>query len=288
MAVPISVIIVSWNVKDKLRLCLKSLLTEEVKEIVVVDNNSADGSAEMVKHEFPQVTLLAQDKNLGFARGVNQGIINTTQDIILLLNPDTQVKTGSLSLVIEFFRKHQQAGIVGGQLLNHDGSIQLSVRRWPTFFSQLAVLLKLGYIFPSLLNNYLVKDFNYYQAQIVGQVSGAYFFINRQLIKDIGVMDENFFLWFEEVDYCKRVHEAGWQIWYVPQAVAQHISGASFKQLSHTRRQLLFGRSLSYFFHKHHSTTQWLIIKITTILVLLPALILDLSTVLWHLRIKQH
>ncbi len=288
MALPISVIIVSWNVKDKLRLCLKSLLAEEVQEIIVVDNNSADGSPQIVRQEFPQVILLAKEINFGFAAAVNQGIIRSTQEIILLLNPDTEVKPGALKLAILFFKEHQKAGIVGGRLFNSNGSIQKSVRRQPTLFSQVVVLLKLGYLLPRLLNNYLAQDFDYEKIQIVEQVSGAYFFINRKLIKDIGVMDENFFLWFEEVDYCKRAQDTDWEIWYVPEVTATHIAGASFRQLSHTKRQLIFNHSVSYFFRKHHSILTWLIIKICCLVALTQAWILDLISKLWHLETKQY
>ncbi|MFH1111642.1 MAG: glycosyltransferase family 2 protein [Patescibacteria group bacterium] len=272
----ISVIIVSWNVADKLRRCLKAVLSEQPYEVVVIDNASRDNTVAMVKNYFPTVKLIAAQENLGFAKACNQGLKKVSGDIILLLNPDTFVWGGGFNKVIDFFNEHKHIGIVGGQLINGHGVAQQSVRRLPTLWSQIAVLLKLGYLCPWLLNKYLIKDFNYNQDQEVEQVSGAFFYINKLALNEIGSFDESFWLWFEEVDLCKRAKEAGWQIWYAAQVKAENIGGASFKQLSHLERQKIFNNSLCYYFKKHSSRLSYFILRLLSPISLAQAVILDL------------
>ncbi|MFH1866799.1 MAG: glycosyltransferase family 2 protein [Patescibacteria group bacterium] len=276
MSSNLSVIIVSWNVRDKLRRCLQAVLAEKPFEILVIDNGSQDDSAEMVRQDFPKVKLITQSTNLGFAKASNMGIKQARGEIILLLNPDTEIYLGSLAAAIDFFQQNNKVGIVGGQLINEDSSIQASVRRLPLFWPQLVVLLKLRYLWPSLLNHYLMRNFNYHQLSQVEQVSGAFFFIKRELIEQIGYLDEKFWLWYEEVDYCKRAKDAWWQVWYLPQARAKHVGGTSFVQLTHLKRQRQFNKSMLWYFKKHHIFLSYAVLAILSPFSLLEAMIIDL------------
>lgn len=278
----ISVIIVSWNVRWLLRKCLSSVISEKPREIIVIDNNSSDGSAQMVKQEFPMVTLLAQTSNIGFARAANVGINKSSGDILLLLNPDASIKLHSLTAAEDFFIEHPQAGIMGGKILESNGQVQPSVRCLPSLWSQLVVLLKLGYLLPILLNKYLMKSFNYQSGSQVEQVSGAFFFIRRSVIKEIGIFNEIFWLWFEEVDYCARAVEADWQIWYWPQVEAKHTGGAGFSQLSHLARQRQFNKSVLHYFKIHGRFYAQGMLWLTSKISLIQAAILDLVSKFSH------
>lgn len=277
-----SVLIVSWNVREQLEDCLNSLRQAQPLEIIVVDNNSADGSAEMVSSIFPAVKLLKMSTNLGFAKAVNVAMAEARGEFFLLLNPDASIGQHSIISAEAFFDQNTKTGIVGGKLFDEAGNVQPSVRKLPSLFSQFVVLTKLQYILPFLLNNYLMKSFNYNLASPVEQVSGALFFIRRALWENIGKFDEGFWLWFEEVDYCARAHKNGWKVYYFPEASARHVGGSSFKQLSHAARQRQFNKSLLYYFKKHSQLHQVFILSLASLISLFQAKILDLSARIIH------
>lgn len=251
----ISVCIVSWNVRDDLRRCLASLANREECECIVVDNASHDGSQEMVAREFPNVQRIANQRNEGFSKAVNQAIQKAKGDILYVLNPDTVVFPDTLRNLQTFFDAHEQAGIVGTKILHPDGAIQKSVRAFPTFSSQFLVLLKLHNFFPNFgsVKKYYRWDMDYEQEQEVDQVMGASFAIRRESLRDIGMFDEKFWIWFEEVDLCKRAKNAGWKVYYTPTVVVRHEKGKSFAQVSRLKRQFWLERSMDYYFSKHHS-----------------------------------
>ncbi|MFH0804844.1 MAG: glycosyltransferase family 2 protein [Patescibacteria group bacterium] len=252
----VSIVIVSWRVRDLLRRCLQSLTNQTPRastEIFVVDNDSGDGSAEMVSIEFPHVKLIRNNRNLGFAAGCNQAIRRSTGRYILLLNPDTQVGERTIPDTISFAETRSDAGIIGCSIVQPDGTPQHSIRHFPSFRSQLLILLKLHNIFPNArsLKQYYWPDLNYAQTQAVDQVMGAFFLIRREVLSTIGLLDEHFFVWFEEVDFCKRAAMKNWKTYYFPGAVATHVKSASFSQLKPVERQLFFSRSMLYYFYKH-------------------------------------
>jgi hypothetical protein len=286
----LSVVIVTWNVRDYLEKCLDSLISTNLPqiprqaqdkffsnefEIFVVDNASTDGSVEMVREKFPQVHLIVNKENLGFAKANNQAIRKAKGEFILLLNPDTEFfssnqgiplrqladrdnKGGALEKMVKFMEIHPDCGIVGCKLLNSDGSLQPSVRRFPTLLSQVITLTKAPNIFPWLIKKYLGLDIDYNKTQEVDQIMGSFFMIRRKVIEQIGLLDENFWAWFEEVDYCKRAKKAGWKIYYYPEVEVIHHKGQSFSQLVNRQRQ--FNKSLLYYFKKHHSFFAWFIL----------------------------
>jgi GT2 family glycosyltransferase len=284
----LSIIIVSWNVSDLLKKCIDSIYkhTQGISfEVFVIDNASADKTAEMVKGSFGcksagarackragvksvpnPLYLISNQTNRGFAAANNQGIKKAKGDYILLLNPDTELKEDSLTKMVNFMKNRPQCGIAGCHLLNPDGSAQDSVRGFPGFLDQTLILLKFHHIFPHffVFRRYLYQNFDYEKESSVDQVMGAAFMIRRQVIKQIGLLDENFFIWFEEVDYCLRAKSAGWQIVYTPTTSIIHHFGQSFKQVMTVKKQKIWNKSLRYYFLKHHSLLEYVMISILT------------------------
>jgi hypothetical protein len=255
-----SVVIVSWNVRKALQDCLESIFrlpnSEQPREVYVIDNASTDGTVGMVRERFPHVQLIANDQNRGFAAANNQALTKIQSGDVLLLNPDTIVHPGAFLRMLQVFADHPKAGIVGPKLLNTDGSLQASVRLLPTFGVLLAIALKFTHFWKSFppLAKYMAKDIDSEEEQKVGQVMGAVFFIRRKVIDTIGKLDEGFRIWFEEVDYCKRAADAGWETWYVPTATVTHIGGQSFGQLPSVEKQRQWSRSVLWYSRKHFSS----------------------------------
>ncbi|MBI3956660.1 MAG: glycosyltransferase family 2 protein [Candidatus Kerfeldbacteria bacterium] len=272
----ITVIIVNWNVRELLRSCLTSVMAQHNvnAEVIVVDNASHDGSVAMVRQEFPSIQVIANDRNLGFATANNQGIRQAHGRCLLLLNPDTDVPDGALAKTIRYFDEHPDVGIVGARLTNSDGSLQRSVRRDPTFAALALVLCKFQAFFPNLgpLRRYWYADFDYTQEQDVSQVMGAFFAINGEVPKKVGLLDEAFFLWFEEVDYCARVRRAGFRVRYVPTISITHRGGESFRQLFNLRQQIIFNASLLTYVKKHQPWRSWAALAVLTPVSLLFAI----------------
>lgn len=306
-SVDLSIIIVSWNVRKLLLKCLRSIFENKSDlelEVFVVDNGSSDGSVgEIEKYRNIEIKglkleILNNKENLGFAKANNQAIKKAQGGFVLLLNPDTEIKAGVLEKMVKFMREHKGCGVAGCKLLNPDESIQPSVRSFPTFWSQVMVLLKLHHVFPNarIVREYFVKDFDYsaigqgtngypqqgtngypqqgtngypqwasaysqgnsdYPCCEVDQVMGAFFMFRREVIERIGMLDENFYIWFEEVDFCKRVKKAGYKVCYTPTTGVIHHGAQSFSQVLSIKKQLIFNRSLLYYFRKHHSWRQW-------------------------------
>jgi GT2 family glycosyltransferase len=257
----ISVITVSWNTRDLLRTCLQSLLKELDgidAEVFLVDNDSADQSAEMVEKEFPQIRLIANDTNRGFAAANNQALALATGEFILLLNPDTVVHPGAIKTLLGFMQAHARAGIVAPQLLESNGAVQRSCRQFPTFFGMLYELLGLSKLFPDQekFRQYKMLDWNHDDERQVDQPEGACLLLRRQVIEEVGVLDEGFFMLFEEVDWCYRIKEKGWQIWFTPSAQVTHHYGQSIKQVK-TKMILSSHRGLYRFWHKHYRGNRW-------------------------------
>ena len=253
----VSVVIVNWKVKDLLRRCLESVYRETKGvsfEVFVTDNDSRDGSVEMVLKDFPQATLIASNRNLGFAAGNNPAIMRSEGEFVLLLNPDAELRDDAISAMVAYMRRNQHIGILGPRLVGADGKLQPSVRRFPTLLSQALIMLKLHHLLRRLspFRRYFADDFDYAKAASVDQVMGAAFMIRRQVVHALGGLDERFFIWFEEVDYCKRAKDAGFQVWYAPVATIVHHGGESFSKAFGPTKQKYFNDSLRKYFAKHH------------------------------------
>ncbi len=250
----LSVIIVNWNTRELLAQCLQSV-EETVRdasfEVWVVDNGSLDGSVAMVREQFPQVRVIANSENVGFVRANNQALDRCRGRYALLLNSDAQALPGSLDNIIKFMGEHPGAGIAGVQLVNPDGTFQASYTPFPTLWREFLILSGLGRwlirpTFPSCGPE--TKKGN---QRIKGYVEGACLIARREAVNQIGGLDERIFMYAEEVDWCYRFHQAGWEIWYLPQAPIVHYGGQSSKKRQGRMEAELY-RSRVYFFRKHY------------------------------------
>jgi len=260
----LSIVIVSWNVRDLLRENLKALFKNRQNinfEVFVIDNDSRDRTHDMVKKEFPLVNLIINNYNAGFARANNQGIKKACGRYILLLNPDMRVLPNALENMVSWMDKHQEAGIASCNLLNEKEESITNVRRFPEIFDQLVIVIKLPHLFPALLDTYLMKNFDYKNEASVDSVRGSFFIIRRAVVDKIGLLDERYFLWFEEVDYCQRVKKAGWKIYYTPEAKCINYIGESFSQLPRSKAQRYFRDSMLKYFKKWKPGWQYWVLK---------------------------
>jgi len=254
-----SIIIVSWNVKDVLRSNLQSILQTNQQvtvEIIVIDNASKDETAEMIRSEFSSVQVIVNQENVGFAKASNQGLKKAVGDYLILLNPDMKIFPETLGNLKHWLDKNPQADVSGIQLIDEQEKIVHHVRRFPTFPDQVAIILKLPHLFPRMLDSYLLRDFKYSVAAQVDSIRGAFFVMRKSSLEKFGLLDERYFLWFEEVDYCRAVKEQGGQVWYTPEAVAIDYVGKSFSQLSRSTKQAYFRTSMLAYFKKWESPWQ--------------------------------
>jgi len=257
MIAKLSIVIVSWNVKDDLLRCLASLRENppsEPFEVIVVDNMSSDGTAEAVKQEYPEVVIVANRENRGFAAANNQALAVSHGRYVLLLNPDTIVHPDSLDKLIAFMDNNPDVGVCGPKLLNDDGSIQASARRFPTFRAVLHchTAFRLVGLFKPQYRKWRMKDFDFDRQTEVDQLIGAAMMVRRSVIDEVGGMDERFFMYYEEVDLCYRIKQAGWGVVFLPDAVITHLSGRSAKQIR-LKRRLMMLKSMMAFFRKHRN-----------------------------------
>ncbi len=258
----LSIIIVSWRVRELLEQSLESVFQAAgnlALEVFVVDNDSQDGTVEMIRSRFPQVHLLANSVNHGFAKANNQALRLARGRYVLLLNPDTIVFPDTFTSMFSFMEQHPAYGLAGCRLLNPDRTLQPSIKRSPTFADQFLWLFKLHHFLPRLplFKKHLAQDFNYDQSGPAQQIMGAFFWLRRDAFNEVGLMDEGFWLWFEEVDYCARMLKTHWRIGYNARAQIIHYFGQSFRQRVSTDKQKIFNRSLSRYFRKHHSRLAW-------------------------------
>ena len=251
----LSVVILNWNVRDLLQQCLKSLTTAHdpfSTEVIVVDNASSDDSVAMMRAEFPDVRLVVNTTNRGYAGGNNDGIAAATRRYVLILNPDTQAVGDALSTLATYADAHPDVGVVAPQLLNADGSVQSSRRRFPTLMTALFESTWLQPIAPrGVLRDYYVLDRADDETQEVDWAVGACLLVRRQVIQQVGALDEEFFMYSEEMDWCRRIQQAGWRIVYLPQAQVIHHMGKSSDQVV-AQRHIYFQTSKVRYFRKHH------------------------------------
>lgn len=259
----LTVIVVSWNVRQQLERCLESIAKSRQINVkaVVIDNASSDGSADSVRQKFPEVELIANSNNRGFAAAVNQGIERSRGDVILI-NPDLVLEPNTLSVLEQALESHPKAGIAGPRIVYPDGRLQPSVRRFPTTRDLLLTLSKLPNFFPGLTATYTGLNVDYHQAQIVDQVMGSCFLIRREALETIGKFDEGFYLWFEEVDFCRRAANLDWKSIYVPSALVKHTKGASFSQQSALWKHRVLVASMKHYASKHLGAVSALMVTI--------------------------
>ncbi len=227
-------------------------------EIFVVDNGSQDGSGSEVKKVFPFVHLIENEKNLGFAKAVNQGLRKTSGQYILLLNPDSKVLEGAIETLKAFMDNHPEAGVAGAQLLNSDGSKQNSIANFPSLATELLNKNLLRWLFPERFPG---KEIIYHEPIEVDSVIGACMMVRREAMEQVGLLDEDYFLFLEETDWCYRIKRAGWKIYHHPQAEIYHFQGKSAEK-DKKRAKVEYYRSRYQFFKKNRRPWQWFVLLI--------------------------
>lgn len=259
----VSIIIVNWNTKDTLRDCLTSIYKQTQDnqfEVIVIDNASSDGSAEMVRTKFPRVILLENSENRGFAAANNQGMAIARGRYVLLLNSDTLVLNQTIAETVSFADAHPETAVIGCRVLNPDKALQ------PTCF-----------MFPSILNMFLSSSYLYKlfpgskffgrermiwwdrsDAREVDVVTGCFMLVRPQAIEQVGMMDEQFFMYGEETDWCYRFKKAGWKVLFTPDAEIIHLGGQSSKKIA-TEMSLQLRGSILQFINKHRPRWEYVL-----------------------------
>lgn len=253
----ISVVIVNWNTRDLLDACLRSVLDEAAAaklavEIFVVDNASTDQSAAMVRRRYPGVVLIENTHNPGFAVANNQALVLAKGRYSLLLNPDTLVLEDGLGALVRFMDEHPEAGAAGARLLNANGSLQRSCSPEPTLGRELWRLFHLDDFKPQGV--YAMRKWPVDKPRQVDVVQGAAMIVRAAVLEQVGLLDGGYFMYSEEVDWCTRIRQAGWRIYWVPSARIIHYGGQSARQIADAMFLQLYRGKVQYF-HKHWGET---------------------------------
>lgn len=271
----LTILVVSWNTRDLLLRCLESVIDTKGEldcEIVVVDNASEDGTAEAVQSAFPEIHLVVNDENLGFAKANNLGIRTRQARHALLLNPDTEMLPGALKRLVEFMDAHTTAGAAGSMLLNADGSLQPSCHPFPTVWREFWRLFHLDAVLPWA--QYRMQRWNQQVARQVDVVQGACLILRWSALQQVGLFDEEYFIYSEEVDLCYRMRQCGWQVWWVPVARVVHHGGQSTRQVAAEMFLRLYAGKI-LFIRKHHGVAAARVYKVILFLAALTRIALS-------------
>lgn len=255
----LSIIIVNHNAKNFLRQCLTSLYGLEGSlsfEIIVVDNKSLDGSCAMIRQDHPQVHLIENRENVGFAKGNNIGIKESQGEYILLLNSDTKVVDNAIEKLVEFLDGHSDVAVVTSRLVYPNMTDQGVARMFPTpmnaLFGRRSLLTRL---FPNnkYSKRYMISRRNHSEEPFeVDWVSGACLMVRKKVIEDVGLLDERFFMYWEDADLCFRVKQKNWKIYCIPEAIVIHFEGKSSQEQKNSRMIIEFNKSVYRYYRKHY------------------------------------
>lgn len=257
----LTIVIVNWNTRELLRRCLGSVfngIRALRYEVFVVDNASGDGSADMVRRDFAAVKLMVNPENRGFARANNQVLAQVSSRYALLLNSDTEIIPGAIETLVSFMDQHPAAGVAAPQYLNPDGSKQNSFENFPGLVSELLNKSLLKILFPGRYPN---KRKDYSEPLAVDSVIGAAMMVRTKAMQQVGCLDEDYFFFLEETDWCFRMRRAGYGVYHVPGARIYHVQGAS-KEKAPDLAWIEYYRSSYLFFKKNRSRPVWLTLRL--------------------------
>jgi len=228
----ISAVIITYHGIDFIRDCLESLkadLSDYSHEIIVVDNHSTDGTVEFIEQYHPDVRLIKNTTNTGFAHAINQGIEAARYDVLWLLNQDIRIRAGCLAALLACRRRLDRPGAIGPRFVGFDGRLQRNTRRFPRYHHLVFELMGLAYLFPRsrLLNGWKMGEFDHVDSRRVEQPMGAALLVSRGCVDDVGSFDESFGIFFNDVDFCRRLDRAGYTNYYCAEAVIEHHVGGS-------------------------------------------------------------
>ncbi len=264
--------IVYKNSPEVLRACFESIAKSQgvTYEVIIIDNAGDAQTLTRVSEVLPHATVIINAQNKGFASATNQGLQHATGRYALMLNPDTSFAPNVLASMVAHMDAAPEVGIGSCLLRYPDGTLQESIRRFPTLSDQLPILFKLPHVMKSVpaIERYMMHDVDPYQTQDVESIMGAFMMIRRGLERSPGEapsqeflrFDERYFLWFEEVDYCKMVHDAGWKIRHFADLTVTHHRGASFSRVGFLRKQVWFRQSMRKYMKKHHGLGVWAVL----------------------------
>jgi len=252
----LSIIIVNYKSADMIIGLIDSIYNgtkEKDHEIIIVDNYSNDGGIKQIKERYPDIKVIENPDNLGFATAVNRGIKASRGQYLLILNPDIIIKPGAIDVLIKSLDDDPRAGAAGGKILNPDGSIQLSGKSFPDPMVMLFVTLGLHKILPHnpVTDKYYHSTEDYGKKHQVEHLMASFLMVKREAIDKAGMMDEKFFLYCEDVDWCYRIHMSGYEIWYLPDSEVVHVKGATTSKNSY-RAIVEYHKSAWYFYRKYY------------------------------------
>lgn len=254
----LSIVVVSWNAKKYVEECLTSLHNQNLSvpiEIIVVDNASTDGTPEMVQKKFCNVTLIRNNKNLGFAKANNIGMRVANGKYYCLINSDVNVPAECLQTMYEYMEQHPDVGVSGPSMLAADGHIARSCMRFPTVWNSMCNSLSLNRMFKgiSIFGSFLMNDFDWTKTSEVDVLNGWFLVVRREAANIVGLLDENFFMYGEDIDWSYRFYKAGWKRIYFAGVSALHYGGASSKVAS-TKFYIEMHKANLQYWKKHHSS----------------------------------
>lgn len=255
--VDVSIIVANWNTRELLRDCIRSIYgkTKGIRyELIIADDASTDGSAEIIQREFPQVKIIQNEKNLGYAKSINRGVPLAQGNYILLLNSDTLILDDAIKILANFLDLHPEAGVCGGWLWSREKTSQISYGSFPSLPQAFVDAFFLNDLFPSLYfpNRGVAPDGSITHPVEVDYVTGAAILIRKKLIEELGLFDERFEAYCEEVDFCYRVTKIGKQkVYFLPDAKIIHLGGASYGKLGKRKIQIHYS-SYDKFLRKYH------------------------------------
>jgi GT2 family glycosyltransferase len=264
----ISVIIVNLNTRELLDACLASVERERATlslEAIVIDNGSTDGSVAMVERTYPQTLLVKNARNEGFARPNNEGLRRAKGRHLLLLNSDTVVRPGAFRRMVDFLESHPDAGACGPRLIYPDGRLQYSAKGFPTLWTHFCDMSGLDRLFPRtvLFGSGELRSFDYDHAGTADHLMAAAFLVRRETYEKVGPLDERFAIYYNDMDWCYRMVQAGWKIWYVPDAVVEHHLG---KTVGAVNKRFTFFTMLynnvMFFYQKHYGRSSIIVYRL--------------------------